>query len=431
MSRKANTLYKLIFFLAIFSSFSCSGPVSIQPQVNSLAIAGKNRFAIKVLEENKDVYGKKNRLLYLMDYGFILHISGEYKKSIEAFEEAKRLYSELYTKSISNYASTWIVNDNNSFYRGEDFERVMINIFQAVNFLMLGDLEEALVEARNVDNELKLINDKYPTEKKNVYSEDAFARFFMGIVYESSENAADFNNAYVSYKKALSIYENNYSPNYGVSAPHVLKDNWAGLAEMFDKGNAAFFEDKRRKGEVYLIDYYGLSPVKHEKFIPVPDLQGRIFKFAFPSYDKRTNEESVRILSALSEDSREFSATAEIGEDISAIAVKNLENRKARFVAKSVFRSAAKFAAEYSIDKQISAEYGDNAADLSKYLANLYNLSSEQADLRSWQTLPAQIRIARLILEPGKYKIYFGGEFLGTAELSSGDKKFFVLRTVR
>ena len=84
---------------------------------------------------------------------------------------------------------------------------------------------------------------------------------------------------------------------------------------------------------------------------------------------------------------------------------------------------------------------GDGAAYGFDFLSSLYNLSTERADLRSWQTLPAQIRVARLLLEPGEYEFFVqtytdNNRFLnkvslGKGNLKAGEKKFFVFRNYR
>ena len=84
---------------------------------------------------------------------------------------------------------------------------------------------------------------------------------------------------------------------------------------------------------------------------------------------------------------------------------------------------------------------GETAATVYRGLAGIYNVYSEQADLRSWQTQPSQIRIGRLTLAPGEYVLKVetldeaGGLLetidLGQAELAAGQKRFFVIRTSR
>ena len=129
---------------SVFVLSSCAGVINVQPQVNGLAIAGRFDQALQVLDDPTK-YGKNNQLLFLLDKGLVLHMAGRYEESTSVFEEAKLKYDQLYTESISKISASWLWNDYALPYRGEDFERVMLNIFEAMNFAAVGDIEGALV----------------------------------------------------------------------------------------------------------------------------------------------------------------------------------------------------------------------------------------------------------------------------------------------
>jgi len=433
-----------LFFVAVlFSSCAASSPL-IQPQINSLAAAGKLDYALDVLKENGEGYGKNNRLLYQMDYGLLLHLDGRYKESIPVFEVAKRTWEQLYTTSLSKGAATWIINDNMAPYHGEDFERVMINIFQALNFAMMSNLEEALVEARDVDGKLSALNRLYKPDQKNVYREDAFARFLMGILYEAQGTAGDLNDAFISYAKAVEIYEEDYQAQYGLEIPRILKENMLTAAHFmggdeyrryknkFGDGTHPTIEEKNNKGEIYLFQYDGLSPIKHQGFVPVPLPGGYITKLAFPQLDERTSESNPGIFEAVSRQPggrRVFTCETQKAEPIGAIAMKNFGNRKGRVIAKAALRSAGKYVLERSQEVRVRQSYGQEPSRWFRYLSNLYNIASEEPDLRSWQTLPSEIRLARFLLDPGEYELLFNGGTLGNVHVLAGEKKFFIVRT--
>lgn len=417
---------------------SCAGVNKISPQINDLAVGGRYGQALQILE-NPQKYGNNNRLLFLLDKGLVLHFAGRYEESISVFEEAKLKYEELYTQSLTKHAGSWLWNDYALPYQGEDFERVMVNVFQALNFAVLGKIDEALVEARDVDSVLNLINDQYPSDQKNVYRQDAFARLLMGILYESAGN---INDAVISYKLSLQAYANDYQKNYGTAAPLILKENFLAVAERFgdrdfDKYQAVFgnidyvsFGLKQKKGEIVVVEYQGISPFKIPVEIPIPLPDGYISKMAFPRYQKRHNDFLALALSASALDGGlVYSNESQLGEDISAIAVKNLDDRKVRVIAKAIVRMAGKYAAEKALEKHVDKQHGQMAADFVRIVGSLYNFFSEQADLRSWQTLPAQIAIGRLILEPGEYELTAGEKKLGKVRLAAGEKKFFIVRT--
>jgi uncharacterized protein len=440
----------LLTLVASFFITSCAS-VGVQPRVNSLATAQKLDQAIETLGDNPNIYGKNNRLLYWLDRGMVYHFAGRYKESIAAFAQAQRTFDELYTRSISKMATAWALNDYAAPYRGEDYEYVLVNIFQALNYTLLGDPNEALVEARDVDLKLNIINGLYAG--KNMYKEDAFARFLMGILYEVNGSSSDLNDAFISYAKAYDVYANDFSKNYGIEMPQILKENLLTLAKFMGSGEFARYrdqlpdtavitlEEKKKKAEVYLLQYVGFSPVKISYALPVPIDPSHLTQVSFPKFIPRFTEIKTSDFIAAKSDQLAFTHPTEVGHNIEAVAPKVLENRRLAIFAKSVLRPAVKYAAERVLEDKIEDQYGRGAAVGFNILSSIYNVSTERADLRSWQTLPAQIRIGRLLLEPGEYEFFvqtyaegpqsLNKVSLGKFDLSAGEKKFLLLRNFR
>ncbi len=447
-------LFHICLLLLLGSLSSCaSAPPSVQPQVNSLIVANKADRALALLDSQKEAYGPNNELLYLLDKALVLHLAQRYSESIKYFEKAQEKFDELYTKSISIGLETWVINDYLAPYHGEDFEHVLVNIFQALNYAVLNNFEDALVEARQVDSKLSLINSQYALNQKNVYREDAFARLLMGILYETGKNPQDDNDAFISYCKAVKIYSRDYSLNYCVPLPQILKENILAAAkfmgpEEFNEYRQKFsdssflnLKEKNKKVQVYLIQYNGLVPIKTQFSFPIPLPGGIITKLAFPQYHERLYEIKSSMLTAKDSHYQNVQTTTELAEDIAKIAIKNLDNRKFRVIAKAIARPVEKYFLEKTGEEVIQKKYGKTASGGFQIASSLFNLYSEQADLRSWQTLPAEIRIARLILEPGVYdfsldnfdadKILIEQRSLGKMELKAGDIKFLLVRTVK
>lgn len=429
----------LIFLLPLISG--CQSVLTVQPQVNSLVVARRFDRALQVLSEQKKGYGKNNELLYLLDEGLVLHFAGRYQESIGVFARAKLKYDELYTESLTRLTSSWVWNDYILPYRGEDFERVLINVFQALNYMALNDIESALVEARDTDAVLKKINFQYHENQRNVYAEDAFARFLMGILYEAGGRAPDLNDAFIDYVKAFKIYQSDYAHNYGVPVPSVLKENllaaadWMGGAEGQEYGRILSgipyqnFKQKSALAEIYVIHYQGLSPVKIEDSIVVPLPDGYMTRFSFPRYRDRIYDNTPKFVRVADSQGQEFTAQTELVENINGIAQKNLENRKLRTIAKGILRPAGKYLLEKTGEKAIEENSGREAGHWFRFFAILYNIYSEQADLRSWQILPAEIRLGRIQVPPGDYTVQLSQETLGKFTLKAGEKKFLFVRT--
>ncbi|MCD4780558.1 MAG: hypothetical protein K8S27_08440 [Candidatus Omnitrophica bacterium] len=434
-----------LIFLSVLLFPLCAGCTTsrmIQSEINALAVSQRYDVALDMLQSEPSSYGTNNKLLYYLDYGLVAQYDEQYRKSIKAFETAKRVYDQLYTRSLSKQASTWVLNDTFDSYRAEDYERVMMNIFQALNFLVLGDFEEALVEARDVDSKLSVINRQYRSKHKNVYSEDAFARLLVGILYESSYQMNDLNDAYIAYKKAFRVYNEQYQHQYRVSSPRILQENLLSLSALFEpKEHRQLVKEfrqaddiplsrKQQNGEIYVFHYHGLSPLKHPIEIPIPLPDGLWTKLSFPRYIQRSPRGRSNEIRLVKSDRHRFISRTELVQDMTQIAIQQLENRRVRDVAKAVLRIGSKYYVEKMQLKKMEDKYGGNAALAFQNMSSLFNFLSEQADLRSWMTLPAEIWLGRMIVPEGEYQLYFNGEFIRRVSVQKGRKYFYIHRTI-
>jgi hypothetical protein len=443
-----------IFFLApFFFMVSCAPNLRFHHQVDQMVATGDYQNAYLLIEKNKSEYTKKNGVLFYADKGTIAHYAARYQDSIESFLQAENRIEALFTTSVSKQVATFIINDNMAPYKGEDFESVLVNLFLALNYLQIGEIDEALVEARKVDSKLNLINSYYPEDKKNTYKEDAFVRFLMGILYEIGGAQEDLNDAFISYKKAEEIYVKDYWENYKTPLPLALKENLLTMARVtgteefnvykkrYGFRDALTLPDKRQKGEIYFIHYNGKSPEKVEGAIVAPMPDGYVMKIAFPRYRLRPYCIRSSVIKVTNLDTgKTTGATTELGENIAALAVKNLENRRFRIAAKAIARATAKYLATREAKKGVQKDHGKLAGSLVGLLGNIASIITERADLRCWKTLPAEIRIGRCIVDPGNYKLVFfllnkTGELirqlpLHKISITRGEKRFVFFRTI-
>ena len=90
--------------------------------------------------------------------------------------------------------------------------------------------------------------------------------------------------------------------------------------------------------------------------------------------------------------------------DIHAVAEKTLADEYDSLVLRAVARTAMKMAAAEGIAIGARAAAGKNNRDwvgpLVGGLARVFALATEEADIRSWRTLPGEVQFARIWLEP-------------------------------
>ncbi|MCG8582829.1 MAG: hypothetical protein MI866_23110, partial [Bacteroidales bacterium] len=205
---------KVLSLLFAITLFGCATYYEQNIKLQSLISSGQFEAADKVLaSDNKGAEGK-NRFLYFCNRGVVSFMNGQYELSNSYFNQAD-YYAEDYSKSFGNEALALITNPMVKPYRPEDFESVLIHFYKALNYIYLKDYEGALVECRRVNIVLQQLNDKYK-KNKNKYARDAFAHCMMGLIYEAAGNT---NDAFIAYRNALEIYEEDYKELFGVNVP--------------------------------------------------------------------------------------------------------------------------------------------------------------------------------------------------------------------
>jgi hypothetical protein len=252
-------------------------------------------------------------------------------------------------------------------------------------------------------------------EGKNTYQEDAFIRMIAGMLYESG---GEINDAFISYRNAYETY-GVYETNYGTRAPSFLLDDLVRTAsklsfsEEVEKyralGGREYDRSADGTGSVVVVVYAGNGPIKEEirPSVSVPDSSGILhtFQVALPKFGPRMI--APRAYDVVLTDGRDsIMSRAELAEDITAIASKALDERVAMIYLKSGGRALLKFLAAEKMKSELKKDDKSTAKNFLGSLAiDLVMGATEQADLRTWRTLPAQIQLARLNLAPGYYTL--------------------------
>ncbi len=337
-----------------------------------------------------------DRVLYLMNKGMLLRMSGDYAESTRTLEQAKQGIEELRALSLREQALSIAVNDATKSFIGEDFERVMVNNYLALNYLEGGQLDAARVEALQVD--LLLREKAQKIAAASPYAEDAFARYLSGIVYEDE---GEWSDAMIAYRKAYEAYKKQLK-SFSVAMPETLKHDLIRLADR--KIDQTLSEaELLDRGEIILTVHAGLAPIKRERSTTVPNpATGRILRIALPQYRSRAQPLAY---ASLSSDSA--SAKTSRVENIDAIAVKTLDAEMPLITARAIARMAAKdtVAAAAGSGGSSGNSSANTTAALFGLAVNVAGVLTERADTRSWFTLPGEIHLARLPLSPGEYKL--------------------------
>lgn len=458
----------------------CVSTGAVQQELEAHMRLGDYPTAIQTVEDQRErAYRGKNRLLYFLERGMLLQVDGQYADSNTAFETAKRVANELYATSVSGTGISLMTNDYALDYAGENFERTLIHLFSALNYEQLGDMDAALVEIRQLGDYLRKL--KVDSTSENVYQEDAFARYLGALFYEQG---GEYDAALVDYKKALDAYV-TYADQFSVGRPGSLFPNAERVAgrlgpwaedDLRDRGSSGLAREiPEGHGELVLLHYNGLAPIKEQDLIVVPFNEAWAIVLALQlATDDRAREQIAQATTVISTLQgvdvvpvafpkyvpRPYSIAAmeprvrgatqitgpELVEDIGAIAVKDLDDRKARIYVKSVARAAIKFAIQKGAEEAArQASNGDQNQALlvagTQLLGTLGRFATEQADKRVWSTLPDEIWMSAMVLPAGRHDVEVDfltaqamlveSRTIPQVEVPAGGRRFVILRTVR
>lgn len=446
--REHTTLPFLAVAIIVLLSSCASYNQQVSGYYNSLQ-QGNYAKAASSLDNNKLLKKQRNRLLYLLERGKICHLLQQWDSSNRYLNEADGLMEASRT-SVKDVALGNLLNPMMKVYQAEDFEKYLVHYYKAMNYLQLGQPNEALVEARRISLRAYAQEDKVGNKDK--YSEDAFSLMLQGMIYEK---ANDLNNAFIAYRNAADVYLQHDGKYYGTAIPEQLKQDLLRTADMngftdevqrYEKiFNSGYVRSNGENsgGELILFWENGSAPVKAQQDIwfslfkdgggsfffrdaaglyNVPfDMssgynQGsvkledlRSFRVALPKYEARQPFYSGAFIAV---DNRNI--FMEPAENVNTLAFATLKERTLKELSSTLTRLAIKKLAEAAVrpkdakdDKNKTAEEkkkDEKKRNQQEALAlglQIFNFASEKADTRNWQSLPHTIYFIRIPLQKG------------------------------
>lgn len=398
--------------------------------------------AISQGELPENITDKKNSadaLLYLQESGRIEQINQRFKQSQGDFTAAIGIYQNLDDRAkisaghLAAQGASLFSNENAIPYQGAPYERIMVHQYQVFNFLAQGNFEAAMVETRrmaNLQRQLELSHSKAISEAakesqanhvnpndwgsndkiKNMqrFSNqvassvlNAYSYYVSAALYEAQ---GDYNNALVDIRKALKVYPNSA----------LLQGELTRLTKAQDNGHA------NNNATVVVLFEEGFVPAKQSFSLSLPSWHyDTVFSIAIPFY-ATGNIPAPQPLQVTSAGQQSQSESLVY---FSALAVKHLQETMPALIVRQMLRAKSK----YELQQQTAQQNG-----LAGFLTTIYNIVSEQADLRSWLTLPNSAQAARLSLSPGEHNISLSqGSLNKQLSLSLKANSFTIIRVTR
>ena len=426
------------FLLIISLMIGCAG-YKIAVVKNELA-TGNPEKAYDHLQKNAP---EKPDLPFLYELGLTAHHADLFRESNKALADAEIISDELFTRSITKEIISRGLTPQLRPYPGVHYERVLSHYYRALNYFYLDQLVGALVECRRATRFIPIYlveNDNYKTFGS------AFLAYISGAFFEAQGNAAymagasleaqrEWNNAFVSYRQAELHYQHGkekttvpmpkdlgyslvrlarklgfteeltlYQAKYGDPPPQP--NNYGELILFYESGYVPEIEEETLTFPILKID--PIAKGKHDeaaKTAFIPTLLGREGK----RYSKVELEYLVHVaMPTIGSNRPQYrgikvavgneSTNGELVEDVEKIAIATLDAGRVAMLFETLLRGLVKYLAFREADKQHEA--------LGAFV-NLAGALTEQADTRSWRTLPNQIFMVRMPLPAGTHTLKY------------------------
>ncbi|RJS25771.1 hypothetical protein DRW03_04645 [Corallococcus sp. H22C18031201] len=380
-----------LVFASLLLLSGCATDYVARTQVSRVAYQSEDYArALTALETEAQQAPPQDRLLLLLDKGMVQHASGRWADSIATLTEADRLSGELDAVSVREEAMTLVSNERQRAYSGEDFEKLMISVLQALNYAELGRDEDALVEVRRVNERLE----KMIVDEKKPYEQLAIARYLGGVLWEDQH---DWDAAYIDYAKALELQprlDTLVEPLLRLAKKTGRDDAYAELTAKYP--NVVHPPMAPDEAQVVVVVEAGLAP---EKTSTSRDYGTSGDLIEVPVYRDRGRAPRIQVRLA------EQSARAVAVTSLADVAKVHLNDRIGRMLAKQLAGAMVKAGLAAGVGALTkSKEVG--------ILAFLLLNAGNAPDLRSWLSLPAEFQVARFRVPAGKH----------TVEVSSGGR---------
>ena len=411
---------RLVLGLSFFILTACSSSVFMPYPIR--AAQYQDAISTGVLQPainqtQKQTKSSRDGLLALLEQGRLQQLQQNYSTSQQSFSLALNKLNDIDNRALlsvthtANQGGSLVANDNVIPYQSYAYERIFVHHYQALNYIALNKLEDAQVEMRRAQFLQDQAQQQEPTDNNSLSQEalseyqqrlsnteklaqrvtssrqNAAPLYLAGLLYEAKRK---FDDALIDYKRALSLVPTN----------RFLQEDVIRLARQLNRkdefkhlANVATKLAKNNEGTIVIFYEEDFAPAKEELFLPFPWPEAW-YTVAFPYYgDSWHSPQPLTIQHTFLKDS----LSSQVLTDTQALAARALKDNYVSLLIRQTLRSQTKHKLQQQAQDQGGAVLG--------LLVGAYNFLSENADLRSWLTLPRFVHLARFNLPEGEQSL--------------------------
>ena len=370
-------------------------------------------------------------LIWKLEEGAVARANGNIKKSIDAFEQAQALVEKFENQpetSISEETYAILTNQSYTTYKGYAYDKIMLSAYQALNYIEQKNFDLAGVCLKRLEfyqNDAERIN-----QKRIEADTKSIAQAQKQNQNASYNVAKTTNNAQVS-ATFKHYYGNDYNVNTASQQAKAIYVNpfahW--LAGLYFANRPLDMSDKNRASDMFRIGGEMLankSTVLAQDFQMAEDLaNGKIskptnltyiifetgsapirnqFKLNLPIYIVARNVPHISMnfpyLSKVNSYSPDINVVANGTQvkfdtlaDMDAIVQREFDSNLPMVLTKTILSASVKAGTQYAIARSAGDGWGQLAVNIA---GGIYQSILNDADLRTWTTLPKYIKVARI-----------------------------------
>lgn len=391
----------VIFLLFAIFLASCASPAKLRTEsIVKPVEAGNYQGAIDNIEKSKKkLYNSEDEFLLEFDLGVLHHYNQDYKESINHFAKAEQILEDLWTRSVANEAAALLTNDNVRPYRSYPFEIQWLYQTQILNYLALGEIDEAVVEARRALLAIQSLKEK----EKDDFNESGALQYLIAMSYEWQKSEDDARIAYDNAKKNFENYVPKLVSEIPENEQEIVVIGYAGVSPIL--GENKFWGTYARDGVLFL-HYKDANGDSKTMSLFALGLGGGGFsgqtmtiQFAIPKIVERPS-----LTSAFTVSVNGNQRATEVFSNTKNSLKKDFENGQNAILLRTAGRVIVRTIAASKAKSKVQT--GNILMDLTLNLGTDFATNAlEEADLRLGSAMPLTLQIIRIPVEPGKHMV--------------------------
>ena len=362
-------------------------------------------------------------LIWQLENATILRTAGKVPESNTAFEQARTLYTKNLDEAkvrILQGGGAMLTTPANLPYYGTGYDGLLIDTYQTLNAMQMGNLDQARVNITRsylLQKEIVQANsDRIEKEKAELAKDTNVARS-MQLNKDTSDNTdiTPFQNelkAYADYVNPFSVYlDGLYHLTQAADSSDVERARKSlERASMFAPDNQTVKNDfdiasksvslPNIPPSVYVIFETGMAPSLDQVRIDIPIII-TVVSYVGISFPKLHFHPDFVSHLVLQSPETPLQKTERI-VSMDAVITREFKNNFPSIMAKAVASAVTKAVAATAVN--LAAKQADNpwVSLATQVTTAAYQLATNIADTRSWQTLPKEIQIARMNMPAGR-----------------------------